>query len=100
LKLHRGPHETHASQNSLAGCDFAAHIQSVNMEPIFFMEEGDACPRCAKAQMTADAQHRNAADVVRGGTLFARADLAFAVVTGSHRDLAHACPNENAARNV
>ena len=48
----------------------------------------DAGPGWAKAQMTVADQHLNAADVVHGGALFTLADLAFAVASNSHGQLA------------
>jgi len=48
----------------------------------------DAGPGWAKARMTVADKHLNAADVVHGGALFTLADLAFAVASNSHGQLA------------
>lgn len=48
----------------------------------------DAGPGYCKARLRIEDKHKNAADVVQGGAIFTLADLAFAVASNSHGQLA------------
>jgi acyl-CoA thioesterase len=55
---------------------------------LFGMKVDDVCPGRAVVSMTVGEHHVNAANVCHGATMFALADVAFALACNSHGDLA------------